>query len=94
MGVLGGMGIALADTLIFSKIRDKLRGPTEVRSQRQRRAQHREVAEFIDALGIEVYEGYGLTETSPIATANYPGNRKIGSVGKPIPGVTITIDKT
>src|SRR5690606_12857500 len=48
----------------------------------------------IDALGIEVYEGYGLTETSPIATANWPGNRKIGSVGKAIPGVTITIDKS
>jgi len=53
-----------------------------------------EVAEFIDALGILVYEGYGLTETSPIATANWPGARKIGSVGKPIPGVRIEIDRT
>lgn len=52
-----------------------------------------EVAEFIDALGIIVYEGYGLTETSPLATANRPGARKIGSVGKPIPGVRIEIDR-
>jgi long-chain acyl-CoA synthetase len=51
-----------------------------------------EVAEFIDALGILVYEGYGLTETSPIATTNYPGSRKMGSVGKPIPGVQVEID--
>jgi long-chain acyl-CoA synthetase len=51
-----------------------------------------EVAEFIDALGILVYEGYGLTETSPIATTNHPGSRKMGSVGKPIPGVQIEID--
>ena len=50
-----------------------------------------EVAEFIDSLGITVYEGYGLTETSPIATANWPNNRKIGSVGKPMPGVTVKI---
>jgi long-chain acyl-CoA synthetase len=53
----------------------------------------KEVAEFIDALGITVYEGYGLTETSPIATANRPGAHRIGSVGKPIEHVKIVIDK-
>ncbi|HVU02102.1 MAG TPA: long-chain fatty acid--CoA ligase [Polyangiaceae bacterium] len=53
-----------------------------------------EVAEFIDALGIQVYEGYGLTETSPIATTNSIGHRKIGSVGRAIPGVRIEIDRT
>jgi long-chain acyl-CoA synthetase len=52
------------------------------------------VAAFIDALGITVYEGYGLTETSPIATANYPDHRKMGSVGRPIPGVSIQIDRS
>src|SRR5690606_5583630 len=45
------------------------------------------------SLGILVYEGYGLTETSPIATANWPGARKIGTVGKPIPGIRIEIDR-
>jgi long-chain acyl-CoA synthetase len=34
-----------------------------------------------------------LTETSPIATANWPGSRKIGSIGKPIPGIEVKIDK-
>ena len=53
----------------------------------------KEVATFIDALGITVYEGYGLSETSPIATANYPGHQRIGSVGKAIPGVEIIIDR-
>lgn len=50
------------------------------------------VAEFIDDLGIQVYEGYGLTETSPMATANAPGHRKIGSVGRAVPGTRIEID--
>ncbi len=50
------------------------------------------VAEFIDSLGVTVYEGYGLTETSPIATVNVPGASKIGSVGRPIPGVRVEID--
>ncbi len=54
----------------------------------------REVAEFIDSLGITVYEGYGLTETSPITTANRPDAHKIGSVGKAIEGVRVEIDKS
>src|SRR5439155_583058 len=49
------------------------------------------VAKFIDGLGITVYEGYGLTETSPITTANWPGSRRIGSVGRAIPGVRVSI---
>jgi long-chain acyl-CoA synthetase len=50
-----------------------------------------EVAEFVDSLGILVCEGYGLTETAPIATCNTPAARRIGSVGKPIPGVRVTL---
>src|SRR5690606_34216408 len=52
----------------------------------------REVAEFVDALGLEVYEGYGLTETSPMVSANTPSARRMGSVGKLIPGVRVEID--
>jgi long-chain acyl-CoA synthetase len=51
------------------------------------------VAEFINALGINVYEGYGLTETSPVATTNSPKGRKFGTVGPAIPGVKIVIDR-
>jgi long-chain acyl-CoA synthetase len=54
----------------------------------------REVAEFVDGLGIEVYEGYGLTETSPVVAMNRPGQRKIGSVGLPIKDVRIVIDES
>jgi long-chain acyl-CoA synthetase len=52
------------------------------------------VIEFIDALGIAVYEGYGLTETSPIVTTNWPGARKFGSVGRVLPGVRVEIDRS
>ncbi|MBL0218590.1 MAG: long-chain fatty acid--CoA ligase [Myxococcales bacterium] len=52
----------------------------------------REVGAFIDALGIEVYEGYGLTETSPVVAMNRPGKRKLGSVGLPIANVRIELD--
>ena len=53
----------------------------------------REVAELIDGIGIDIYEGYGLTETSPIVAANVPGHRKLGSVGRPLPGVRVAIDR-
>ena len=72
--------LALADRLIFSKVRERFGGRLKYAISGSA-ALSPEVAEFIDALGITVYEGYGLTETSPIATANCPGHRKLGSVG-------------
>jgi long-chain acyl-CoA synthetase len=51
-----------------------------------------EVAEFIDNLGIVVLEGYGLTETSGGATGSQPHIRRLGSVGKPLPGTEIRLD--
>jgi long-chain acyl-CoA synthetase len=82
----------LLDGLVFSKVRERFGGRLRYAFSGGA-AISKEVAEFIDDLGIMVYEGYGLSETSPIATMNYPGARKIGSVGKPIPGVKIEIDK-
>ena len=82
--------LALTDRLVFAKVRGRFGGRLKYAFSGGA-AISTEVAEFIDSLGITVYEGYGLTETSPITTANWPGNRKIGSVGKPIPGVRVTI---
>jgi long-chain acyl-CoA synthetase len=79
------------DMVVFAKVRERFGGRLRYAFSGGA-AISREVAEFIDNLGITVFEGYGLTETSPIATANWPGARKIGSVGKAIPGVRIAID--
>ena len=46
---------------------------------------------FFRGIGITIYEGYGLTETSAAAAVNLPGRNKIGTVGRPLPGVTIRI---
>lgn len=80
------------DSVVFSKVRARFGGRLKYAFSGGA-ALSREVAEFIDDMNILVYEGYGLTETSPIATANFPGtnNRKIGTIGKPIPGVSIYI---
>jgi long-chain acyl-CoA synthetase len=46
---------------------------------------------FEQAFGIEVLEGYGLSETCAIGTFNYPGERKPGSIGKPVEGVEVKV---
>ncbi|SCG41300.1 long-chain acyl-CoA synthetase [Micromonospora echinaurantiaca] len=47
---------------------------------------------FFRGIGVTVLEGYGLTETSPAAAANLPSGTRIGTVGRPLPGVTIRTD--
>lgn len=79
------------DRLVFSKVRARFGGRLKYAISGGA-ALSPDVADFIDKLGIIVCEGYGLTETSPISTANFPDARKIGSVGRAIPKVTITID--
>jgi long-chain acyl-CoA synthetase len=91
LGLWDNLALALADKLIFNKIRGRMGGRLRYAVSGSA-ALSKEVGEFVDALGIQVYEGYGLTETSPVATVNYPGHRKMGSVGKAIPGVRIEID--
>lgn len=49
------------------------------------------IDKFFDDVGIEVLEGYGLTETSPIVAARSKGSRALGTVGKPFPRVQVEI---
>jgi long-chain acyl-CoA synthetase len=85
--------LALCDRVVFSKIRRRFGGQLQF-AVSGAAALEREVAEFIQALGIAVYEGYGLTETSPVVSANVPGAHKLGSVGRPLPDVRVTIDQS
>lgn len=82
----------ILDSMVSSKVRQRFGGKLKFAISGGA-ALSKDVGEFIDSLGIQVYEGYGLSETSPIVSANYPGHRKIGSVGKPIPGVDVKLSK-
>jgi long-chain acyl-CoA synthetase len=81
----------LFDKIVFTKVRAAFGGRLRYAFSGGA-AISTEVAEFISAVGIVVYEGYGLTETSPIVTCNIKGARRVGSVGRAIPGVTVEID--
>ena len=90
---LGEAGaLKLADALIFRKVRARLGGRLRFCVSGSA-ALSKDVAEFVAAIGIDVYEGYGLSEASPVVSSNYPGAQKIGSVGKPFPSVRVVIDR-
>ncbi|MDA8017548.1 MAG: long-chain fatty acid--CoA ligase [Thermoanaerobaculia bacterium] len=50
-----------------------------------------EVADFFDAVGIPLYQGYGLTETSPVLATNHPKGQRSGSVGRTLSDVELRI---
>jgi long-chain acyl-CoA synthetase len=80
---------AVADKLVYSKIREGTGGQLRIVFSGGAPLS-KELAEFFWSIGICIYQGYGLTETSPVLTSNYPKNR-LGSSGKPIPNVLISI---
>jgi len=79
----------IADKLVYSKIRAATGGHLRVVLSGGAPL-FRNLAQFFWAIGIPIYQGYGLTETSPVLTSTYPQNR-IGSSGRPIPNVQIRI---
>jgi len=79
----------IADKLVYSKIRVGTGGKLRL-VMSGGAPLSKEMAEFFWAIGIPIYQGYGLTETSPVLTSNYPKNR-VGSSGRPIINVQIHI---
>lgn len=87
------LALMLADRVLFSRVRDRLGGKLRFAICGSA-ALGREVAEFVNALGIDLYEGYGLTEASPVVSVNTPTSRRFGTVGRPLPGTQVTIDRS
>ncbi|MEO6323382.1 MAG: long-chain fatty acid--CoA ligase [Thermoanaerobaculia bacterium] len=80
----------LADRLVFSKIKARL-GGRFLFAISGGAPLARDVAEFFWGAGVEVYEGYGLTETSPVLACNRPGTWRLGTVGKPVADVQLKL---
>ncbi|MDG4799554.1 long-chain fatty acid--CoA ligase [Micromonospora sp. WMMD980] len=93
----GGPGLALRaqhalfDQLVYGKLRaamggrcrDAISGGAPLGAR---------LGHFFRGVGVTICEGYGLTETSPAAAANLPTGTRIGTVGRPLPGVTVRIE--
>ncbi len=80
----------IADRLVFSKVRAGLGGKAEEFISGGAPL-GRELAEWYADIGIQIHEGYGLTETSPVIAVNTPGSHKLGTVGKPLANVEVRI---
>ncbi|MFN3306385.1 MAG: AMP-dependent synthetase/ligase, partial [Candidatus Kapaibacteriota bacterium] len=80
----------IADMLVFSKIREKL-GIDKIRFISGGAPLNVDVNLFFWALGYKVYEGYGLTEASPVVSVTREDDVEFGTVGKPLDGVEVKI---
>jgi long-chain acyl-CoA synthetase len=80
----------LFDKLVFSKVRERFGGRVRFFISGSA-ALNQEIAEWFNAAGIVILEGYGMTENSAGATVNHPDENKIGTVGRALPGSEVRI---
>jgi long-chain acyl-CoA synthetase len=88
------LAFTLAKKLVFPKVRQKLlkRFGGRINEFVSGGAPlARKIAYFFDLLGFNLLEGYGLTETIAVTSVNLPGQNKLGTVGRPFPGVEVKI---
>lgn len=80
----------IADRLVFVRVRERLGGRLRLPISGGAPLAP-EIAEFFDAIGIRILEGYGLTECTTAASTNRPERYRFGTVGPPLPGFEIRV---
>ncbi len=80
----------VADRLVFSKVKARLGGRLRIPISGGAPLS-KEIAEFFDAIGLRIIEGYGLTECTTACSTNRPDQYRFGTVGRPLPGFEIAI---
>lgn len=86
LGGLLGFKYRIADKLVFSKLKEKLGGQMKFMISGSAKLSP-QVQKWFYAAGILIVEGYGATETSAIACVDLPTDPRLGTVGKPLPGI-------
>ena len=81
---------ALFDRLVYAKLRAVLGGRVDYAVSGGAPLGDR-LAHFFRGIGVPVLEGYGLTETTAALSVNLPADMRIGTVGRPLPGVSVRV---
>ncbi|MEU3737412.1 AMP-binding protein [Streptomyces sp. NPDC032198] len=81
---------SLFEKLVYAKVRDAMGGRVR-HAMSGGSGMDRRLGLFFAGAGVEIYEGYGLTESTAAATANPPERTRYGTVGQAIPGTTVYI---
>jgi long-chain acyl-CoA synthetase len=89
-GFAARLRYALADAIVLRKVRAGLGGRLRVAGSGSAPLP-RDLLEYFITLGVEITEGYGLTETSPVIAVTSPGALRPGTVGRPIPRTEVRI---
>lgn len=83
---------AIADKLVYKSIREAFGNCLKIFVSGGSAVQPR-LSKFFNGIGMNIYEGYGLTETAPVVSVHtvLPGGRKLGTVGLPLPGTEVKV---
>ncbi|WP_135821474.1 AMP-dependent synthetase/ligase [Halostella litorea] len=82
---------AVADRLVFDQVKDALGGEIEFLISGGGSLSP-DLCALYHGMGLPIYEGYGLTETSPVVAVNPPDAPEVGTIGPPLPDVDVRID--
>jgi len=87
---LSRLAEALLEPVAWSKIRNELGGRLRIVVSGGAPLLP-DLESCLSRMGIPIYQGYGMTELSPVIAVNFPGANKLGSVGFPMPGIDVRI---
>jgi long-chain acyl-CoA synthetase len=92
-GIVLRMKHAFFGRLVYSNVREQMGGNIEAFISGGGSLSKR-LSQLFEGMGLPIYEGYGLTETSPVVSVNPPEDSRAGTLGPPLANVDVRLDES